>query len=130
MKKTFLNYKTTDGAIFTKDKHSPAYSPSKKNSESYEVSKVELWPVIRVCSILFWVMGILVGILAFLVFPHPSSAGLSFSTRFLSAILFAFLYAAILTAGISLFIWLYNIFASNLGWGIRLFFSQHSENEE
>ena len=122
MKKSFLNYSTSDGAVFTKDRNRSSQMNQQK-SFPCSISGIEIWPVIRVCSVLFGVMGLIVGVLAFLVFPHPSSAGLSFSTRFLSAILFAFLYSAILTAGISLFVWLYNIFAARLSWGVKLHFT-------
>lgn len=86
----------------------------------FELVQVDLWPVVRIAAAVFTVIGIVVGIFAFLVFPHPSSAGLSFSTRLLSALLFAVLYTLIVTLGIALVIWLYNVMSSSFGWTIRV----------
>lgn len=85
-----------------------------------EVSHITLWPIVRMTSVIFAVIGLIVGVFAFLIFPHPSSAGLTFSTRFLSALLFAVLYTLIVSLGLGLIVWLYNVLSAKFGWAIRL----------
>ncbi len=92
---------------------------NQKEFSSLEIAHLNLWPVLRIASVVFAVIGMIVGIFAFLIFPHPSSVGLSFSTRLLSAMLFAVLYALIVTLGIGLVVWLYNVLSARLNWSIR-----------
>ncbi len=85
-----------------------------------EISHINLWPIVRIASVVFAVIGLIVGVFAFLIFPHPSSAGLTFSTRLLSALLFAVLYTLIVSLGIGLIAWLYNVLSLKFNWAIRL----------
>ncbi len=93
---------------------------NQKERSSLEIAHLDLWPILRIAFVVFAAIGLIVGVFAFLVFPHPSSAGLTFSTRMLSALLFAVLYTLIVTLGIGLVVWLYNVLSAKFDWSIRL----------
>lgn len=91
-----------------------------RKESSIEIVYFDLWPIVKIASAVFTVIGIIVGVLAFLVFPHPSSSGLTFSTRLLSALLFALLYTVIITLGITIVVGLYNFLSARLRWSVRI----------
>ncbi len=93
---------------------------NQRESVNLEISHLHLWPIVRIAFVVFAVIGLIVGVFAFLIFPHPSSAGLSFSTRLLSALLFAVLYTLIVSLGIGLVAWLYNVLSAKFNWAVKL----------
>lgn len=102
----------------------------KKDSAKFELVSIHLVPVVKIASILFFIVGIVIGVFAFLVFPHPSSTGLSFSTRLLSALLFSLLYTVLVTLVISFLIGLYNLLTSHSSLSISFVLSPKSGRQD
>src|SRR5258708_1298544 len=102
----------------------------RKESLKFEISSVDVFPVIRVAVILFSVIGLMIGLGAFLVFPQPSALGLSFSTRFLSAVLFAVLYTLILALLTAFTLWFYNYLTSHFKLAVTITLSKPDASKE
>ncbi len=105
------------------------FSSLDKRPLTYEMHRIDLWPLVRVAGSLLLMTGLVIGLFAFMVFPHPASAGLSFSTRLLSALLFAGLYGLVVTGGISFLVLIYNSFAGRLKWLLSFQISEKPEKK-
>lgn len=123
-RKPFINYSLENEPILTRKKEDATFE--KKEVVEIDLAQIEFWPVIRIALLLFSVVGLVVGILAFLVFPPTTSIGLSVGTRLLSALLFTVLYTLIITAGLGLIVWLYNLTSRSLKWRLRFHTSLRS----
>jgi hypothetical protein len=84
-----------------------------------EIKKINIVSVLKNLPIVFGVLGIVIGIFTFFIFPTEIARNLSFGARLLSWLIFVVLYTAIMVAGIVLIAWLYNIVGSKIG-GITL----------
>ncbi|MCS7151459.1 MAG: hypothetical protein NZ928_03625 [Endomicrobia bacterium] len=58
--------------------------------------------------LIFVILGAIIGIFTFFIFPTAAAAGLGLGAKFLAWIIFIILYALIMTVGIFVLVWLYN----------------------
>ncbi len=84
----------------------------------YDVKKVQLISVVKVFPIVFGILGAIIGIFTFFIFPTDLAAGLGFGPRFLSWLIFVVLYTVIMSVGAIVVAWLYNFVAGKMSSGI------------
>lgn len=84
----------------------------------YDVKKVQLISVVKVFPIVFGILGAIIGIFTFFIFPTDLAAGLGFGPRFLSWLIFVVLYTVIMAVGAIVVAWLYNFVANKMNSGI------------
>lgn len=84
----------------------------------YDVKKVQLISVVKVFPIVFGILGAIIGIFTFFIFPTDLAAGLGFGPRFLSWLIFVVLYTVIMSVGAIVVAWLYNFVANKMNSGI------------
>lgn len=84
----------------------------------YDVKKIQLISVVKVFPIVFGILGAIIGIFTFFIFPTDLAAGLGFGPRFLSWLIFVVLYTVIMAVGAIVVAWLYNFVANKMNSGI------------
>lgn len=84
----------------------------------YDVRKVQLISVVKVFPIVFGILGAIIGVFTFFIFPTDLAAGLGFGPRFLSWLIFVVLYTVIMSVGAIVVAWLYNFVANKMNTGI------------
>jgi hypothetical protein len=84
----------------------------------YDVKSVQIFSVLKVFPIVFGILGAVIGIFTFFIFPTDLAAGLGFGPRFLSWLIFVVLYAVIMSVGAIAVAWLYNFVAAKMNSGI------------
>ncbi|MCX5781679.1 MAG: hypothetical protein NT145_03100 [Elusimicrobia bacterium] len=80
-----------------------------------EIKKINLVSVLKSIPIVFGVLGIVIGIFTFFLFPTEIARNLSIGARLLSWLIFVILYTAIMVLGIVLISWLYNVVVAKIG---------------
>lgn len=93
---------------------------------NYEVKKVHVMSVVRNFPIVFGILGAVIGIFTFFLFPTEIAANLGFGAKLLSWLIFVILYTLIMVAGLMLVAWLYNWVVSKVG-GVVIGLEQHEE---
>jgi len=81
---------------------------------NYEVKRVNVVSIFRSVSLVFLIVGLVVGLFAFLIIPNPQAEGLGFFTRLLAGLMFAVLYALFVTLGLALVAFLYNLLTKKI----------------
>lgn len=81
----------------------------------YEIKKVSVMSLVKNFPIVFAILGTVIGIFTFFLFPTEIARNLSFGARFLSWLIFVVLYTIIMFAGIVLISWLYNFVCAKVG---------------
>lgn len=94
---------------------------------NYEVKKVGIFSILRVVPIVVAMLGAVIGIFTFFVVPTELAANLGFGAKFLSFLLFVFLYTVLMTIGVLLLTWFFNIVAGKFGKGITFELEQVEE---
>ena len=84
----------------------------------YDVKKVQLTSIVKVFPIVFGILGAIIGIFTFFIFPTDLAAGLGFGPRFLSWLIFVVLYTVIMSVGAIVVALLYNFVAGKMSSGI------------
>ncbi|MCL1971559.1 MAG: hypothetical protein FWG57_01045 [Endomicrobia bacterium] len=84
----------------------------------YDVKQVQLISVVKVFPIVFGILGAIIGIFTFFIFPTDLAAGLGFGARFLSWLIFVVLYTVIMAVGAIVVAWLYNFVANKMNTGV------------
>ncbi|MCL2485172.1 MAG: hypothetical protein FWF00_06425 [Endomicrobia bacterium] len=84
----------------------------------YDVKTVQIVSVVKVFSIVFLILGALIGLFTFFIFPTDLAAGLGFFPRLLSWVIFLVLYTVIMTVGALVVAWLYNFVSAKFGSGV------------
>ncbi|MCL2144683.1 MAG: hypothetical protein FWH43_06545 [Endomicrobia bacterium] len=84
----------------------------------YDVKNVQLMSVVKVFPIVFAILGAVIGIFTFFIFPTDLAAGLGFGPRLLSWVIFVVLYTVIMSVGAIVVAWLYNFVANKMNTGI------------
>ncbi len=79
---------------------------------NYEVKSVGVVSLIRNFPIVFALLGALIGIFTFFIFPTDLAANLGFGARLLSWCIFIILYTAIMSIGVIVVAWIYNFVVS------------------
>jgi len=75
----------------------------------YDVRKIQMFSILKVFPIVFFILGVVIGIFTFFIVPTDLAAGLGFGARFLSFLIFIVLYAVIMSIGALVVGFLYNI---------------------
>jgi len=80
-----------------------------------KIKKIELKWILTTVSVIFLIAGAVIGIFTFFLFPTAAAAGLGVGAKLLAWIIFVILYALIMTFGILIIVWLYNVLSPSLG---------------
>ena len=80
-----------------------------------EIKKINIVSILKNVPIVFGVLGVVIGIFTFFLFPTEIARNLSIGARLLSWLIFVVLYTAIMVIGIILISWLYNVVVAKLG---------------
>jgi len=94
---------------------------------SYEINKIAVGSLVKSFPIVFALLGALIGIFTFFIFPTELAANLGFGARVLSWLIFIVLYTAIMSIGLIIVAALFNFVASKLGKGIVVNLEQSEE---
>ena len=82
---------------------------------NYEVKKVGIASVVKNFPIVFAILGALIGIFTFFIFPTDLAANLGFGARLLSWLIFIVLYTVIMSVGVIVVAWIYNFITGKVG---------------
>jgi hypothetical protein len=85
----------------------------------YEVKKVNAMSLVKNFPIVFGILGAVIGIFTFFLFPTEIAQNLSFGARLLSWLIFVVLYTLIMVVGLMLVSFLYNWVVGKVG-GVSL----------
>ena len=80
-----------------------------------EIKQINIVSILKNIPIVFGVLGVVIGIFTFFLFPTEIARNLSIGARLLSWLIFVVLYTAIMVVGIILISWLYNVVVSKFG---------------
>ena len=75
---------------------------------AFEVKKIVVGSLVKVVPIIFAILGAVIGIFTFFVFPNEMVQDLNFGAKLLSWLIFLVLYTLIMFIGIVIVSWLYN----------------------
>ena len=81
----------------------------------YEVKNVGIVSVAKNFPIVFAILGAIIGIFTFFIFPTDLAANLGFGARLLSWLIFIVLYTAIMSVGVIVVSWIYNFISGKVG---------------
>jgi hypothetical protein len=93
---------------------------------AYEVKNVAVKSLLKNVPVVFGILGAVIGIFTFFLFPTEIARDLAFGAKFLSWIIFVVLYTIIMFVGIALIAWLYNWVTVKMG-GIVINIEQKEE---
>ena len=82
---------------------------------SYEVKNVGVGSLFKIVPVVFAILGTIIGLFTFFIFPTDVARDLTVGARLLSWIIFIVLYTLIMVLGITIISWLYNLVAGKLG---------------
>ena len=85
----------------------------------YELKKIDVISMVKNFPIVFAILGAVIGIFTFFLFPTEIAQNLSFGARLLSWLIFVVLYTLIMVIGVLLIAWLYNWVVGRVG-GVTL----------
>ncbi|MBQ3834919.1 MAG: hypothetical protein II816_05325 [Elusimicrobia bacterium] len=94
---------------------------------NYEVKKVGVVSLCKIFPIVFAILGAVIGIFTFFIFPTELAANLGFGARLLSWLIFIVLYTFIMSIGIVLVAWIYNFVVGKVGKGAVIELEQTEE---
>lgn len=82
---------------------------------TYEVKKINVGSLTKIVPIIFGIVGIVIGLFTFFLFPTEVAQGLAFGTRLLSWLIFVVLYTIIMYVGLVVISLLYNWVSGKTG---------------
>lgn len=94
---------------------------------NYELKSVCAVSLCKNFPIVFALLGALIGIFTFFIFPTELAANLGFGARILSWLIFIVLYTLIMSVGVVVVAWLYNIVAGKMTKGVVFQLEQSEE---
>lgn len=94
---------------------------------NYEVKSVGVVSLFKSFPIVFALLGTLIGIFTFFLFPTDLAANLGFGARIISWLIFIVLYTAIMSVGIVVVAWIYNFVVGKFGKGAVISLEQVEE---
>ncbi len=94
---------------------------------NYELKGVCVVSLFKNFPIVFALLGVLIGIFTFFIFPTELAANLGFGARILSWLIFVVLYTAIMSVGVIVVAWIYNFVVSKIGKGVVVKLEQTEE---
>ncbi|MDR2811789.1 MAG: hypothetical protein LBB06_01615 [Endomicrobium sp.] len=80
----------------------------------YNVKKIQIASVLKVLPVFFAILGVLIGLVMFFLFPTDLTANLGFGVKLLSWVIFVVLQTVIMAIGSLIVVWLYNFVVSTL----------------
>jgi len=80
-----------------------------------QIKKIGMKWVLTTVSLIFVIVGAIIGLFTFFFFPTAAAAGLGFGAKLLAWIIFIILYALIMVAGVVVIVWLYNKLSPSTG---------------
>ncbi len=80
-----------------------------------KIKKIGTKWVLTTVSVIFVIVGAVIGIFTFFFFPTEAAAGLGFGAKLLAWLIFIVLYSLIMMIGILIIVWLYNIISPKAG---------------
>jgi hypothetical protein len=83
-----------------------------------EVKSVSVVSLVKNFPIVFALLGALIGIFTFFLFPTELASNLGFGARILSWLIFIVLYTAIMSIGVIVVAWIYNFVVGKIGKGV------------
>lgn len=92
----------------------------------FEVKKIGISSLLKNVPIVFSILGAVIGIFTFFLFPTDIARNLSFGARLLSWLIFVILYTLIMVVGLILISWLYNWVVGKVG-GVLVNLDQKEE---
>lgn len=93
---------------------------------AFEVKSISVKSLFKNIPIVFAILGIVIGIFTFFIFPTEIASGLNAGARILSWLIFVILYTLIMFVGIMLIAALYNWVVSKAG-GVIINIDQKEE---
>ena len=94
---------------------------------NYEVKRVGVVSLLKNFPIVFALLGALIGIFTFFIFPTELAANLGFGARFLSWLIFIVLYTAIMSIGVVVVALIYDFVVGKIGKGVVVDLEQSEE---
>ena len=94
---------------------------------NYEIKSVGVVSLIKNFPIVFALLGALIGIFTFFIFPTELAANLGFGARILSWLIFIVLYTVIMSLGIVVLSVIYNFVVGKIGKGVTINLEQSEE---
>ena len=92
-----------------------------------EVKSVSVVSLVKNFPIVFALLGALIGIFTFFLFPTELASNLGFGARILSWLIFIVLYTAIMSIGVIVVAWIYNFVVGKIGKGAVINLEQSEE---
>jgi len=74
----------------------------------FQIKKIGMKWVLTTMSVIFAIVGVVIGAFTFFFFPTEVATGLGFGAKLLAWLIFVILYTLIMTVGILIVVWLYN----------------------
>jgi hypothetical protein len=87
---------------------------------SYAVKKVDVLSVLKILPIVFAIVGTVIGIFTFFVFPTDVASTLSAGQRFIAWVIFLVIYTALMVVGCVAVLWLYNVIVEKFGSAVTI----------
>ncbi|MDD5020661.1 MAG: hypothetical protein PHR82_00815 [Endomicrobiaceae bacterium] len=86
----------------------------------YEIKGVVVGSLVKNFPVVFALLGALIGIFTFFIFPTELAANLGFGAKLLSWLIFIVLYTLIMSVGVIAIAWIYNFIVGKIGKGAVL----------
>lgn len=86
----------------------------------YEIKGVVVGSLVKNFPVVFALLGALIGIFTFFIFPTELAGNLGFGAKLLSWLIFIVLYTLIMSVGIIAIAWIYNFIVGKIGKGAVL----------
>lgn len=86
----------------------------------YEIKGVVVSSLFKNFPVVFALLGALIGIFTFFIFPTELAGNLGFGAKLLSWLIFIVLYTLIMSVGIIAVAWIYNFIVGKIGKGAVL----------
>ena len=86
----------------------------------YEIKGVVVSSLFKNFPVVFALLGALIGIFTFFIFPTELAGNLGFGAKLLSWLIFIVLYTLIMSVGVIAVAWLYNFIVVKIGKGAVL----------
>ena len=94
---------------------------------NYEIKSVSVVSLVKNFPIVFALLGALIGIFTFFIFPTELASNLGFGARILSWLIIIVLYTVIMSLGIVVLSWIYNFVVGRIGKGVAINLEQSEE---
>ncbi|MDI6642423.1 MAG: hypothetical protein QME68_08980 [Elusimicrobiota bacterium] len=91
----------------------------------FQIKKIGMKWILTTVSVIFAIVGVVIGIFTFFFFPTGATAGLGVGAKLLALLIFVILYTLIMMVGILIVVWLYN--KISLTTGSITFFTETKE---